>query len=178
MKTFKSLIFLMLLSFVTTLLGCDKMEDPNTDTIHDESFLTCKINGELRKFNYAVNANDKPATEVEHFVVIGGWEKEDMNIGFGISLLIPEKEGVKETTYSVAGTNTLELDADYYIQNWNGGKHTGTTVYSGGRSDGTNFTLTITSLTKWGVKGTFSGRLQNGSAYVVVTDGKFSAPYN
>jgi len=56
----------------------------------------------------------------------------------------------------------------------------GTTVYSGGRSSVTSFTLTITSLTDWRVKSTFSGKLELGTTntYVTVTDGKFSAAYN
>lgn len=124
-----------------------------------------------------VNANDKPATDTLHFVVIGGWEKQDMIKGFGIHLLVPA--GAKETTYSVAGGSIPELDGDYYIQNDEDGKMW-TTTYSGGRTTGTQFTLTITSLTAWGVKGTFSGKLKlsGGDEYITVTDGKFSAPYN
>ncbi|GGI28529.1 hypothetical protein [Pedobacter mendelii] len=112
-------------------------------------------------------------------MVISGWEKEDMITGFGIDLVIPG-EGAKEKTYSVAGTLAPELDGQFYIQNYKDGKLNGTSVYSGGRETNTNFTLKITSLTDWGVKGTFSGKLKlsGGNKFILVTDGAFSAPYN
>jgi len=165
------------LLILTCLSSCSKNDGDIGDS--SEKFLSCKLNGKEYNFNYHVNANDKPAEEVVHFVVISGWEKEDMVTGFGIDLLIPG-DGVKEQSYSVAGGSVPELDGQYYIQNYKDGKIMGTTVYSGGRSDGTQFTLTITSLTAWGVKGTFSGklRLSAGDEYINVTDGKFSAPYN
>lgn len=143
-----------------------------------EKYLTCKINGQQREFNYFVNANDKPATDTVHFVVIGGWEKQDMVTGFSINMHIAE--GAKETTYVVNDDSDLLLAGKYYIQNMKDGKIVGTTIFNGGDVDGSNFTLTITSLTKWGVKGTFSGKLRRlgGEDFVTVTDGKFSAPYN
>jgi hypothetical protein len=143
-----------------------------------EKYLTCKINGKLHEFNYSVNANDKPATDTVHFVVIGGWEKQDMVTGFGIDMHL--KEGAKETTYTANDASDLLLAGKYYIQNMKDGKIVGTTIYNGGDLDGSSFTLTITSLTKWGVKGTFSGKLKllGGEEYVTVTEGKFSAPYN
>lgn len=157
--------------------SCGKKDVDGDDS--SERYLTCKLNGEEHNFKYGVNANQKPSEETVHFVVIGGWEQEEISKspGFGINMLIPE--GVKEQTYSVAGGSTPELDGQYYIQHDKDGK-TWTTVYDGGRSTGTQFTLTITSLTAWGVKGTFSGklRLNAGDEYIIVTDGKFSAPYN
>lgn len=143
-----------------------------------EKFLTCKINGQYYEFNYRINANDKPATDVVHFVVISGWEKQDMIKGFGIDLTLPE--GVKEKTYAVSGTTAISLHGKYYIQNMKDGKIVSTTGYNGGTSEGTSFSLTITSLSDWGVKGTFSGKLKlvGGDDYVTITDGKFSAPYN
>lgn len=169
-----SVIF-SLLVFIC-LSSCSKQDDKSTGS--SEKYLTCKINGKDYSFNSSVNANDKPSEKVVHFVVIGGWEKEDKITGFGIDLLIPE--GVEEKTYSVAGTLAPELMGQFYIQNYKDGKHVGTTVYSGGRSPGTQFTLTITSLTDWGVKGTFSGKLElrDGNEFITVTEGKFSAPYN
>ncbi len=148
-------------------------------TGNDEKYLTCKLNGEYHEFNYGVSANDKPATDIVHFLVVGGYEKQDMIKGFGIDLTLPS-DGIKEKTYIVSGTTSISLHGKYYIQNMKDGKIVGTTGYNGGTSAGTNFTLTITSLTAWGVKGTFSGKLQlvGGNDYVTVTEGKFSAPYN
>ncbi|MFA6246582.1 MAG: hypothetical protein WC615_06555 [Mucilaginibacter sp.] len=159
-----------------SLYGCKR--NGGTATGDGEKFFTCKINGKLREFNYHVNANDKPATDTVHFVVVGGWEKEDMITGFGIDMQL--KEGAKETTYTSNGTGNLLLSGKYYIQDMKDGKIVGTTVYNGGDLDGSSFILTITSLTKWGVKGTFSGKLKllGGDDYVTVTEGKFSAPYN
>jgi len=105
-----------------------------------------------------VNANDKPATDTVHFVVIGGWEKQDMITGFGIDMQITE--GAKEATYRSGGASDLLLAGKYYIQEMKDGKFVVTTVFNGGDMDGSNFVLTITSLTKWGVKGTFSGKLK------------------
>jgi len=51
----------------------------------------------------------------------------------------------------------------------------------GNGSDGSNFTLKITSLDSWGVKGTFSGKLRligGNNTFINVTEGEFSAPYN
>lgn len=147
---------------------------------NNEVYLRCKINGELRQFNHRANANDGPSEEKVHYVVISGWEGADpaTSPGFGISLVSPE--GAVETTYEVAGGEVPELEGKYFYQNYENGQNVGTTVYSGGRTDGTRFKLTITSLTKWGVKGTFSGLLRPsaGSELLQVTDGEFSAPYN
>lgn len=158
--------------------ACSKSdgESPNRD---EESFLTCKINGEQRRFNFVVNANSQPADWNKiQFVVISGWENQDIekSPSFGISMLLPE--GAKETTYSVNGNTSLELDGQYCVQHWKDGAHTGTTCFMGGRTDGTNFTLTITSLSRWGVKGKFSGLLRDGNSYLKITEGEFSAPYN
>ncbi|MCJ8209768.1 hypothetical protein MUY27_08605 [Mucilaginibacter sp. RS28] len=143
-----------------------------------DTYLSCKINGTLHEFNYHVNANDKPATDTVHFVVIGGWEKQDMVTGFGIDMQIDK--GAREATYVSNSASGLLLSGKYYIQNMKDGKIISTTVFNGGDLDGSNFTMTITSLTKWGVKGTFSGKLRllGGDESVTVTDGKFSAPYN
>ncbi|TWR26754.1 hypothetical protein FPZ42_06875 [Mucilaginibacter achroorhodeus] len=143
-----------------------------------EIYMSCKINGTLHEFNYHVNANDKPATDTVHFVVIGGWEKPDMVTGFGIDMQIDK--GAKEGSYVSNSAARLLLSGKYYIQQMKDGKILGTTIYNGGDVDGSNFTMTITSLTKWGVKGTFSGKLRllTGDEYLTVTDGKFSAPYN
>lgn len=143
-----------------------------------EKYFSCKINGEQREFNYFVNANDKPATDTVHFVVIGGWEKQDMVTGFGIDMQIDK--GAKEATYVSNSAPGLLLSGKYYIQNMKDGKITGTTIFNGGDVEGSSFTMTITSLTKWGVKGTFSGKLRllAGNEYLTVTEGKFSAPYN
>nr|WP_067059718.1 hypothetical protein [Mucilaginibacter sp. L294] len=164
----------------TLFLGCGKKDIHNSGGDKSEGTMSCKINGKLHEFNYSTNANDKPSTGKVQFVVIGGWEQEDINKspGFGIHLLVPS--GAEEKAYSVAGTNSLELDGDYYIQNFKDGKLVSTTTFSGGRTTGTNFTLKITSLTSWGVTGTFSGKLKltGGEEYLNITEGQFSAPYN
>ncbi|MCC8407827.1 hypothetical protein LJ707_02730 [Mucilaginibacter sp. UR6-1] len=177
--TFKvQFIYIALLTLaIAGLSGCSKSGgEANTDD--SEKYFTCKINGKYREFNYMVNANDKPATDTVHFVVIGGWEKQDMITGFGINMQLAE--GAKEATYYADGNSDLLLAGKYYIQNMKDGKIVGTTIYNGGDLDGSNFTLTITSLTKWGVKGTFSGKLRllGSDEVVTVTEGKFSAPYN
>ncbi|MCX2584379.1 hypothetical protein [Pedobacter sp. MR22-3] len=166
----------MLAMFTIGLSACKK--NGGTATDDGEKYLTCKINGKYREFNYSVNANDEPATDTVHFVVISGWEKQDKITGFGIDMHIAE--GAKEATYVANGASGPSLAGKYYIQEMKDGKFVGTTVFNGGDLDGSNFTLTITSLTKWGVKGTFSGKLKllGGDEIVTVTEGKFSAPYN
>jgi len=158
------------------LSGCKK--NGGTADGEGEKFLNCKINGKYYEFNSGVNANDKPSTDTVHFVVIGGWEKPDKIKGFGIGLTLPE--GAKEATYTATGPTDLELNGQYYIQEMKDGKIMNTIVYTGVQGEGTNFKLTITSLTEWGVKGTFSGKLEldGGDDVVNVTEGKFSAPYN
>ncbi|WP_345949179.1 hypothetical protein ABDD95_20245 [Mucilaginibacter sp. PAMB04274] len=172
----KFAILSVLALVIIGLSACNKNGGGGGDDT--EKFLTCKINGKYHEFNYMVNANDKPATDTVHFVVIGGWENQDMNIGFGINMQI--KEGAKEATYKADHTSDLLLAGKYYIDDMKDGKVVGTTIFNGGDLEGSNFTLTITSLTKWGVKGTFSGKLKrlDGEDYVTVTEGKFSAPYN
>lgn len=142
----------------------------------DKKYLTCKLNGKYCEFNYGVNANDKPTTDTVHFVVIGGWEKRDMIKGFGIDLTLPD--GAKEKIYTVSGTTALSLHGKYYIQNMKDGKIVSTSGYNGGTSEGTNFTVTITSLSDLGIKGTFCGKLKLVGGDDYVTEGKFSAPYN
>lgn len=158
-------------------LGCGKSNTNGSG--NDEVYFECKLNGKLHKFNFHTNANDKPPTDKVQFVVIGGNETEDiLSPSFGIDMLIPES--VKEQTYQVAGGSAPELDGQYCIQLFDGKKHTGTYCYMGGRNDKSNFKLTITSLTKWGVKGTFSGLLSSydDKTFITVTEGRFSAPYN
>lgn len=168
----------MLAIGILLLVACGKNDGKPTG-INEESFLICKINGKERKFNFAVNANSQPADWNKiHFVVIAGWETNDIDKSpsFDISLVLPD--GAKETTYSVNGNTSLELDGQYCVQRWDAGAHVDTDCHMGGRSDGTYFTLTITSLSRWGVKGKFSGLLRNGSSFLKVTDGEFAAPYN
>lgn len=177
LSTYRMLLFAVA---SMALCACSSSDGGGDDAGTADTYLRCKINGKPHEFKYRVNANDPPSEEKIHFVVISGWETQDTgkSPGFGIDLVLPE--GAAETTYEVAGGSVPELDAQYYYQNYSNGQHTGTTVYSGGRSDGTSFKLTITSLTKWGVKGTFSGvlRLSGGDEVLQVTDGAFSAPYN
>ena len=171
--------YVLLAALVIIIIGlsaCKKNGGAATDD--QDAYLTCKIDGKYHEFNYHVNANDKPATDTVHFVVIGGWEKQDMVTGFGINMQIAE--GAKEATYTSDGAGELLLAGKYYIQEMKDGKFAGTTIFNGGDLEGSNFTLTITSLTKWGVKGTFTGKLRlvGGDEMVTVTEGKFSAPYN
>ena len=156
-------------------VSCSKDEAPSGDS---DGFLRCKINGKLHEFNYSLSANDKPDDwNTIHFVTVGGHESKDMaSPGFGFQLV--SDEGAKETTYVTANGEGPELVGQYYIQNVVDGKIVSTTGYRGDGSDGSSFTLNITSLTKWGVKGTFSGVLEGGGEFLTVTEGEFSAPYN
>lgn len=156
-------------------MGCSK-DDSSTD--NEDVFMRCKMNGKLVEFKYRVNANDKPADWNKiHFVTLGGNEGQDMlSPSFGIQLL--SDEGAKEMSYVVANSSGPDLKGQYYIQNVVDGKVVSSTGFVGDGSDGSNFTLNITSLTKWGVKGTFSGLLVGDASVIKVTEGEFSAPYN
>ena len=173
--------FFFLLSVIFSVVlyvGCSK-SDNKPDNGNQDVFMRCKFNGKLREFAFHVNANDPPSEKLIHFVVVSGREGEDIarSPGFGFSLVLPE--GAQEKTYEVAGGLTPELDATYFVQNYNGNTNIGTSTWSGGRSEGTSFKLTITSLSDWGVKGKFSGLLKgDDDSLITVTDGEFSAPYN
>jgi len=155
--TYRIVILMTILSMV--LFFCSGSDDGGSQGTQ-EVFLQCKINGQLRHFNYRANANDGPSGDKVHFVVISGWEGDDMATSprFGINMVLPE--GATETTYIASGGLEPELDGKYFYQNYVNGQNVGTTVYSGGISEGTHFKLTITSLTAWGVKGKFSGLLR------------------
>ncbi|MDV6169448.1 hypothetical protein R1T16_13515 [Flavobacterium sp. DG1-102-2] len=167
---------LPLFLLAVTVTGCSD-DDGGSTSPAKQGTLTCKINGVARDFSYMVSANDKPSEEVVHFVTISGHEEDDFTSpGFGFQLV--SEEGATTTTYTSADS---ELHGTYYIQNLDSnGNITGTTTYHGNGSDGTSFTMKVTTLNEWGVEGTFSGVLQltGGEEYVTITDGVFSAPYN
>lgn len=174
--SFKKLFILCLLApFV--FCACKKGDNGGSVNNDTDAYLKCKINGEWLDFKYQVNANDPPSDKVIHFVVIGGNENSGVN-GPSLTLRLTSSEGAKvNTTYNGYPNSTVELYFDYYYQTANG-----TVNYEGGHggSEGSSAQLTITSLTDWGVKGTFSGVLINyktKEAYTV-TEGSFSAPYN
>jgi len=155
--------------------SCGKSDNPITE----EAFLECKLNGDLHTFNNVTNANDPPAEETVHFVVIAGWEDADINKSPSFGIMMVSEENISEGTYHVAGGSSPELDGQYCLQLYDGEDHVGTECFMGGRSSDTYFTLNITSIDDWGVKGTFSGLLRDADDnYIEVTDGKFSAPYN
>lgn len=159
--------------FALLHLGCEK--DKGGETVKEGTF-TCKINGELFEFNALVNANDRPAEEAVHFVVLSGYERDALSSPFfGIDLLVPG-DGATAKTYTTADS---ELRGQYCIQHVKDGKIEYTTCHTGNGSNGSSFTLNITSLDDWGVKGTFSGllKVEGENAYLTVTDGQFSAPY-
>lgn len=173
-KTFILPLFIVALS----ASGCSDDDGGSTNNNPAaKGTLTCRINGKEYNFSAMVSANDKPSEATIHFVTIGGHESDDFKSpGFGFQLV--SEEGATTTTYTSADS---ELYGNYYIQNLDSsGNILGTTTYHGNGSDGTGFTLNITSLTEWGVEGTFSGvlKLTGGEEYLTVTDGKFSAPYN
>lgn len=89
-------------------------------------------------------------------------------------------KGARVGTYVSNSAPGLLLSGKYYIQQMKDGKMLGTTIFNGGDLEVSNFTMTITSLDQWGVKGSFSGRLRllTGKEYLTVTEGKFSAPYH
>lgn len=161
---------------VVVLFGaCGKSDDP----VADEVFLECKLNGELHTFNNLTNANDPPSEETVHFVVLSGWESEDFIKSPSFGIMLVSEENITEGTYHVAGESFPELDGQYCLQIYEGETHVETECFMGGRSSDTYFTLNITSIDDWGVKGTFSGLLRDvDDSYIEVTEGKFSAPYN
>lgn len=173
-KTFILPLFIAAL----TLTGCSDDDGGSTNNNPTaKGVLTCKINGVARDFSAQVSANDKPSEAIVHFVTIGGHETADFKSpGFGFQLV--SEEGATTTTYTSADS---ELNATYYIQNLDAaGNIINTTSYHGNGSDGTSFTMKVTTLNEWGVEGTFSGVLQltGGEEYITITDGVFSAPYN
>lgn len=165
----------LLLVLALLMVSCSKDDSSSDDS---EVFFRCKINGKLHEFNHSLSANDKPDDwNTIHFVTVGGRESKDMaSPGFGFQLV--SDEGAKETTYVAANGEGPELIGQYYVQNVVDGKIVSTTGYRGDGNDGSSFTLSITSLTKWGVKGTFSGVLEGDDVFLTVTEGEFSAPYN
>ncbi|WP_231595904.1 hypothetical protein [Sphingobacterium endophyticum] len=177
MRKFGNLLLFFIVIMLTGVLmnSCGKSEDP----IKGEAYLECKLNGKLHKFNSVTNANDPPAEETVHFVVVAGFENDDVvkAPSFGITLV--SEENITEGIYHVEGGSSPELDADYCLQIYEGENFVETKCYSGGRLSDTHFSLNITSLDDWGVKGTFSGRLRDVDDKIIeVTEGKFSAPYN
>ncbi len=169
-------IFLSLILLSVLFKSCSK-DDGNT--VSGEGFLRCKLNGELKEFNNFVNANDPPQEETVHFVVVGGFEKENINKSPSFGIMLVSEENIIEGTYSVAGESSPELDGQYCMQVYDGETHTGTECFIGGRSSGTYFSLNITSMDDWGVKGTFSGLLRDVDDNLLeVTEGEFAAAYN
>lgn len=169
---------IFLLSILLSILfkGCSKDDD---NTVPREGFLRCKLNGGLKEFNNFVNANDPPQEETVHFVVVSGFEEENINKSPSFGIMLVSEENITEGTYYVAGESLPELNGQYCLQIYDGENHTGTECFIGGRSDGTYFRLNITSIDDWGVKGTFSGLLQDVNDNLLeVTEGEFAAAYN
>lgn len=173
------LTILVVLGLGTVFTACSNSDDTSPQEDGAEGYFKCKIDGTPRTFNYSLSANDKPDDfNAIHFVTIGGLEGNDPSKSPGFGFQLVSDEGAKETTYTVANGEGPELRGQYYTQDWVNGNHVGTTSYRGDGSDGSTFTLTISSITNWGVKGTFSGLLENNGVYLSVTEGEFSAPYN
>lgn len=169
-------IFLSLVLLSALFTGCSE-DDGNT--VSGEGFLRCKLNGELREFNYFVNANDPPQEETVHFVVVGGFEEKNIKKSPSFEIMLVSEENIGKGTYSVAGESFPELDGQYCTQIYDGETHAGTECFIGGRSNGTYFTLNITSMDDWGVKGTFSGLLRDVDHNLLeITEGEFAAAYN
>lgn len=163
-----------LLFVATFVTACSSGDSEDETPQANEGFLKCKIDGTPRVFNYQVGANDKPDDfNAIHFVTVGGLETNDPRTSPGFDFQLISDEGAKETTYTAANESGPDLTGQYYVQTG-----TGTTSYMGNGNSGTSFTLTITSITNWGVKGTFSGVLKSNDVFVTVTDGEFAAPYN
>lgn len=170
-------LFLLCLFAPFVFCACKKSDNGGSLNNNPDAYLKCKINGILHDFKYQVNANDPPSDKVIHFVVIGGDENNGVN-GPSITLRLTSSEGAKvNATYNGYPNSPEDLYFDYYYQTANG-----TVNFEGGRggSEGSSAQLTITSLTDWGVKGTFSGVLINYKTKetYTVTEGSFSAPYN
>src|SRR5690606_40787257 len=116
-KAWNNLRILIAVLFIGLLCNaCSKSDGP----VMGEAFLECKLNGELHKFNNVTNANDPPAEEIVHFVVIGGWESEDINKSPSFGIMLVSEENISEGTYHVAGGSLPELDGQYCIQLYEG----------------------------------------------------------
>jgi len=175
MKSIGSAFKFVVVLFAALLTSCGKSDHAVTDDV----FFECKLNGELHTFNNLTNANDPPSEETVHFVVIAGWEGKDINKSPSFDIMLVSEENITEGTYHVAGGSSPELDGQYCLQIYEGETHLDTECFMGGRSSDTHFTLNITRIDDWGVKGTFSGLIRDvDDNYIEVTDGKFSAPYN
>ncbi|MCA5004289.1 hypothetical protein [Sphingobacterium bovistauri] len=168
-----SLVFI----FCATLLflGCSK--DNNTPETSKEAYFKFKLNGVQKEYKYHINANDPPSEKVIHFVTIAAFESNNIATSTSLGFQLVSDKGAQIGTYLNNNANGDQLHATYAIQNVSNGQITGTTTYN---TNETPFTFQITSLTKSGVKGKFSGKLKlsGGSEILDVTEGEFSAPYN
>lgn len=140
---------------VVTFASCKKDKN-DTPALN----LSAKIDGVKMDFNTAVVAsNDGDATMGYTLVILAtGGSSSNPYPAFNITL--DDDAVITAKTYTAANDDV----AGAYVAD-------GQFTYA---SD-TDFTLTISSITAAEVKGTFSGKLDNGSSIKTITEGTFTA---
>ncbi|WP_146194602.1 hypothetical protein [Flavobacterium crocinum] len=170
MKQFFSILVLTLLFF-----GCSS-DDNGSDNSGSDYFFKATLDGRKIDFydvNFQGGGNDN---RFEH-ITVGGFEEPYPN---KVGELIPPSldfeiwrtgGDIKAGTYSTP--TEPEMVARYAVQTTNG-----TIVYSTSTADDV-FTLKIESISKNGIKGTFSGKVRNldSGVAIEITEGTFNLPY-
>jgi len=154
--------FLVVSLAVLTLASCKK--DKNDKPAYH---FSAKIDGVKKDFNYSVLAQLLGDNQSGYNLFIIGVGGNSVNPLPTFDLDINADAPIETKTYqTIQSQSQWEADGSYWLD--------GQTSYD---SDGQDFSITITSLTATGVKGTFSGTIEDRSTGDIntITEGTFSA---
>ena len=148
--------FLFVSLAVITLASCKKDKD-EAPAYH----LSAKVDGEKKDFNTSVAAT-KQNFGGYFFVIINGIAGSASSPYPAFSLTITDDAAITAKTYTAtnfeAGGSYIKTNQESY------------------ESD-TDFSVNITSVTATEVKGTFTGKVEDGATIKTVTEGTFSAKF-
>ena len=124
--------------------------------------MSAKVDGVKTDFNTAVVANKSGDASTGYTLIITSLGGSASSPYPGFSIYLDDDAVISAKTYTAANNDVTGV---YVPEN--------SFTYG---SD-TDFTLTISSITDTDVKGTFSGKVDNGTTIKTITEGTFSAKF-
>lgn len=153
----KKILFVALA--VVTLASCKKDNDGgSSNTVH----MKAKVNGTMKEFNFVNSAQSFDAGKSIVVMAAGG----TTNSPYPYIMLTVSDENAAITAKTYSSDPDDEAGAIYNS--------------SASFSDSygsTEFTITVTSISATEIKGTFSGKVSNGSTTLDVTEGSFYSKF-
>jgi hypothetical protein len=159
---------LLLLLFSILFINCNprgKSVDPAAE--NDQYYIECKINGELKKFNFDLRSVRYLESDGREIGINGKIKKMEKEVvpSFGIQIG-SYQSGIQLTT----GTYSTSVKPVFLLADYANGS-----VFQYGSMTDQDFTVVVSQLNKTYVKGTFAGKLKDrvNGGFITVTEGKF-----